>query len=55
MCFFRVCVGRHFADTTIWILVVSVLATLTVGRAKDEDGNDIPVEDVFTGDSGLVK
>lgn len=47
--------GRHFADTTVWILVTTVLATLSVGHAKDEFGEDIPVEDKYTGNSGLVK
>ena len=43
---FRVCPGRHLSDATIWIYVVSVLATLNVQPAKDADGRDIPLVDV---------
>lgn len=32
----RICAGRHFADTTIWLLFACILATLRI--AKPEDG-----------------
>ncbi|KAJ4463623.1 cytochrome P450, partial [Lentinula lateritia] len=34
----RVCTGRHMAENTIWLMIASVLATFTLGKAKDEKG-----------------
>ena len=39
---FRVCVGRHFAESTLFILCASVLAAFDIGPPIDEDG--VPVE-----------
>ncbi|KAH8921067.1 cytochrome P450 [Atractiella rhizophila] len=47
----RVCVGRHLAVNSLWIIVVTLLATLKVQRPKDKDGNEIIPEIEFT--SGL--
>jgi hypothetical protein len=49
----RICPGRHLADTTLWIAIASVLATLTISKAKDKDGNDITPKLQFS--SGIVK
>jgi hypothetical protein len=46
---FRVCPGRHLVDSTLWILVVSVLATFNVRKKVDSNGKEIPVEGVFKG------
>jgi len=39
----RVCVGRYMADNTVWLAVVSVLATLDLRKAKDNEGKDIDI------------
>ncbi|TFY77756.1 hypothetical protein EWM64_g6251 [Hericium alpestre] len=40
----RVCAGQHLADATIWIVAASILAVYTISKAKDAQGNEIPVE-----------
>ncbi|KAI0044341.1 cytochrome P450 [Auriscalpium vulgare] len=44
----RICPGRHLVDTTIYIIVSSVLSAFRVEKAKDAQGNEIPVESAFT-------
>lgn len=44
----RICVGRHFADTSVWSVIVKILAVFTIGKAKDENGVEIPIEPRFT-------
>ena len=44
----RVCPGRHMADNTVWLTIASVLATLTLGKAKDERGKEIEIIGEFT-------
>ncbi|KAJ3995888.1 cytochrome P450 1 [Lentinula boryana] len=44
----RVCAGRYMADNTVWLAVASVLATLTLGKAKDEKGTEIDVPGEYT-------
>ncbi|KAH9051447.1 cytochrome P450 [Lactarius vividus] len=39
----RICPARHFVDTMLFIVTASVLSVFNVTRAKDKDGNDIPV------------
>ncbi|KIK66045.1 hypothetical protein GYMLUDRAFT_105122, partial [Collybiopsis luxurians FD-317 M1] len=34
----RVCPSRYMADNTVWLTIASVLTTLTLGKAKDEQG-----------------
>lgn len=46
---FRVCPGRHLVDSTLWILIVSVLAAFSVHKKVDSNGNEIPVEGVYKG------
>ena len=36
--------GRHSANASIWIAVVTMLATLDFNPATDVDGNDITFE-----------
>jgi cytochrome P450 len=50
----RICPGRHFVDATIFILTSSVLSVFNVTKAKDEDGNEIPVKAAVTSDRGVV-
>ena len=50
----RICPGRHLADATLFIVASSVLSAFNVTNAKDENGNEIPVENVIDFSSGLV-
>ncbi|KAI0069315.1 cytochrome P450 [Artomyces pyxidatus] len=45
----RICPGRHLVDMTLYIVVSSVLSTFTVGKAKDAQGKEIPVDCAYTG------
>ncbi|KAF8990697.1 cytochrome P450, partial [Hymenopellis radicata] len=49
----RICPGRHLARSTVWIAIVSILATLVISKDKNENGREIEVSDEeFT--SGVV-
>jgi len=39
----RICPGRHFVDSTLFIVASSVLSVFNVVKAKDENGREIPV------------
>ncbi|KAI0933847.1 hypothetical protein AcV5_005883 [Taiwanofungus camphoratus] len=47
----RICPGRFLADGSVWMAIVSILATLNISKAIDEDGREITPEVNFT--SGL--
>ena len=49
----RICPGRHFVDATLFIVASSVLSVFNVTKAKDENGNEIPVEATVTVSSGI--
>ena len=40
----RICPGRHFVDATIFIFASSVLSVFNVTKARDENGNEIPIK-----------
>ncbi|KAE8421204.1 cytochrome P450 [Aspergillus pseudocaelatus] len=40
----RACAGRFFADASVYITVVRLLAVFQIRKAKDAHGNDIPVK-----------
>lgn len=44
----RICPGRHLADASLWIAVASILATITISKALDENGKEITPEVGFT-------
>ncbi|KAF8158888.1 cytochrome P450 [Mycena galopus ATCC 62051] len=44
----RNCAGRHAADATVWATIVAVLSTFDISKPKDEAGNEIEIEPVFT-------
>ncbi|KAF9238504.1 cytochrome P450 [Melanogaster broomeanus] len=48
----RVCPGRHLAEHSVWVAIVSVLATFRITKAKNEFGEEIDVKPEFT--SGLT-
>lgn len=50
---FRICPGRHMAINSVWMAVVSVLATFKISKAKDAQGNEITVEPLFR--DGLLR
>jgi hypothetical protein len=43
----RICPGRHLADKSIWIVVATILSTLSISKAKDEKGQEITPEIAF--------
>jgi len=43
----RVCPGRHFADTNIWMVLASMVATVDIRRARDALGREIVPEAAF--------
>ncbi|KAF8546671.1 cytochrome P450 [Imleria badia] len=49
----RICVGRHFADTSVWSVISKVLAAFMILKPLDENGADIPVEPKFSGRSTI--
>jgi cytochrome P450 len=50
----RICPGRHFVDATLFIVTSSVLSVFDVTKAKDEDGNEIPVKAAVIVNDGLI-
>ncbi|OAX36487.1 cytochrome P450 [Rhizopogon vinicolor AM-OR11-026] len=51
----RICVGQHLADAALWIMITSFLATFSVHKVLDENGEEIPVVPKFsTGIAVLV-
>lgn len=48
----RVCVGRHFADASLWISIVSLLATFRFMRPLDKEGKE--VDPIFQWSTGLT-
>ncbi|KAF9036901.1 cytochrome P450 [Hymenopellis radicata] len=43
----RVCVGRHLAETSVWLAIATILAVFTVKKARDADGNEIDISGEF--------
>ena len=48
----RMCVGRHFADTSVWSAIATILAVFTLSTPRDAHGREVPVVPKFT--SGLA-
>jgi len=44
----RKCAGLHMARSTVWISIVSMLATFDIARAKDAAGNEIECSTDYT-------
>ncbi|KAI0278780.1 cytochrome P450 [Russula aff. rugulosa BPL654] len=40
----RICPGRHLVESTLFIVASSILSVFNVTKAKDENGNEIPVK-----------
>ncbi|KAJ7572229.1 cytochrome P450 [Mycena floridula] len=43
-----VCVGRHLAHGTMWLAVASILATFNISKAKDAEGQELPIVDDYS-------
>lgn len=50
----RICVGRFFADATVWFTLVSLLAVFDILPAKDENGEDIDITDYEYTDGAIM-
>ena len=50
----RICPGRHFVDASIFIFTSSFLSVFNVTKAKDENGNEIPVKAEAISDRGAI-
>ncbi|CCL99955.1 uncharacterized protein FIBRA_01980 [Fibroporia radiculosa] len=48
----RLCSGRSFGDSTVWLFAASVLSTMDICKAKDEFGREITPEPLFV--DGLI-
>ena len=46
--YFSKCAGLHMARSTVWISIVSMLATFDITRAKDAAGNEIECSTDYT-------
>ncbi|KAI6025692.1 cytochrome P450 [Pisolithus orientalis] len=44
----RICPGKYVAEQSIWAAMVSILATLRIGKARDDAGREIDFTPVFT-------
>ena len=43
----RVCPGKLFADTTLFLVIANIAATLDIRKARDGDGKEITPEVSF--------
>ena len=50
----RICPGRHLVEATIFIVASSVLSVFNVTKARDENGNEIPVKIVIPPNRGMI-
>jgi cytochrome P450 len=51
----RICPGREFAEATLFIVASSVISVFNLTKAKDENGDDIPVRVATSDRSGLLR
>jgi len=40
----RICPGRHLVEAEVFIVTSSIISIFNVTKAKDENGNEIPVK-----------
>ena len=48
----RICPGRHFVEAEVFIVTSSIISVFNVTKAKDENGNEIPVKVAITPNRG---
>ncbi|KAH9175619.1 cytochrome P450 [Lactarius sanguifluus] len=52
----RACVGKHLANDSLFIYIATVLWASTLERARDQDGNEVPLDtDGFVDTGTIVK
>lgn len=45
----RICPGKYMADKVVWLMIVTVLATFNISKARDGTGNEIDIDpDAYT-------
>ncbi|KAF8871725.1 cytochrome P450 [Infundibulicybe gibba] len=44
----RICVGRHMASSTVWLVIASVISVFNIDKAKDASGNTIDITSEYT-------
>ncbi|KAF9235572.1 cytochrome P450 [Melanogaster broomeanus] len=49
----RICVGRHFADVSLWSAMAQVLSVFKLSKPHDENGTEVPVEAKFSSGLGV--
>lgn len=49
----RICPGQYLAMASLWIVMATILATIDISKAKDEDGKQITPLGKMT--SGLTR
>ena len=49
----RICPGMFFGESSIWLVIVNVLASFDISKAKDAAGKDITPKVEFC--SGFVR
>ena len=43
----RTCPGEYLADASVWMVLATMLSTITISKAKDENGQEITPEIAF--------
>ncbi|KJA14789.1 hypothetical protein HYPSUDRAFT_48854 [Hypholoma sublateritium FD-334 SS-4] len=51
----RICVGKHVASSSMWLIIASVLAAFEISQAKDENGNEILIDDEYQDENGFTQ
>uniref|UniRef100_A0A8H7XY19 Cytochrome P450 n=1 Tax=Psilocybe cubensis TaxID=181762 RepID=A0A8H7XY19_PSICU len=49
----RVCVGKHVASNSMWLLIASILACFSIEPARDKDGKEIEINHEYS-ESGFM-
>ncbi|KAK7036572.1 cytochrome p450 [Paramarasmius palmivorus] len=44
----RICVGKHFAEATVWLTIASVLSCFKISLPKDAQGNEVDIPERFS-------
>ncbi|KAJ6483827.1 cytochrome P450 [Mycena vitilis] len=44
----RICPGRYTADASVWVAIVSILASFDISKAKDAAGKEIEITPAFS-------
>jgi cytochrome P450 len=50
----RICPGRHLVEATLFIAASSILSVFDVTKAKDENGNEIPIKVAIDPDHEII-